>query len=78
MKKTGTYHQLKDGDIIEIDKEGEVIRFSCCDCGLTHKFAFAIEESGNIGMMVVRDNRSTGQLRRYNEYEVDRNCRTIV
>ena len=66
---TGTYYNLKDGDIVEINKEGEVIRFSCCDCALTHKFAFAIEKSGDIGMMVVRDNRSTAQLRRYNKYE---------
>lgn len=62
------YYQMKDGDTIELDKGGECIKFSCCDCGLTHKFTMKILDNGNIGVMIIKDNRATGQLRRYNKF----------
>lgn len=63
------YVQLNDGDSVEIDKEDGRMYFSCCDCGLVHKFAFAIEDSGNIGFALERDNRRTGQRRRYHSFD---------
>jgi uncharacterized Zn finger protein len=59
------YYVLQDGERIELGNKGEVIRFACCDCGLVHQIAFAIENNGNIGIAVKRDNRSTGQKRRW-------------
>ena len=63
------YVQLNDGDAFEIDKEGGHLYFACCDCGLVHDFAFAIEENGNIGIALARDNRRTGQRRRYHSFD---------
>lgn len=62
------YYQIKDGDNIELDKGGEIIKFSCCDCGLMHKFTMKILDNGNIGVMIRRDNRATAQLRRHNKF----------
>jgi uncharacterized Zn finger protein len=59
------YHNLQDGERFEVEAIGEVIRFACCDCGLVHQIAFALEDNGRIGIAVKRDNRSTGQKRRW-------------
>jgi hypothetical protein len=59
------YHVLQDGDGMEIESTGEVIRFACCDCGLVHRIALVIEENGKIGFSVKRDKRATGQKRRW-------------
>jgi hypothetical protein len=63
------YIQLKDGDCFEIEKTGGVINFSCCDCGLVHRFAISIEKNGNIGFALERNNRATGQRRRHNKFD---------
>ncbi len=63
------YIQMQDHDQFEIDALGGLIHFSCCDCGLVHKFGFAIEKNGNIGIALERDNRATAQRRRFNKYE---------
>lgn len=39
-------------------------KLSCCDCGLVHEFQFR-SRSKQIEYRVRRDNRSTGQMRRY-------------
>jgi hypothetical protein len=57
--------QLYDGDGFLIPKEGGTIKFSCCDCGLTHDFVLSIEEDGSIKFIVKGNNRSTGQIRRW-------------
>ena len=62
------YIQLFEGDGFTFPPEGGIINFSCCDCGLVHQFAFAIEEDSKIGFAIKRDNRRTGQLRRYKNY----------
>lgn len=59
------YKQLKDGDCFELNSKGEIFNFACCDCGLVHKIAVALENNGNIGFCVERDNRKTGQKRRW-------------
>jgi len=39
-------------------------KLKCCDCHLVHDFAFAVEENGNLGIALRRNNRSTNALRR--------------
>lgn len=63
------YKQLKKGDSFEIDRTGGVINFSCCDCGLVHRFEVSINKNNNnIYFSISRDNRATGQRRRYNKF----------
>lgn len=73
---TDAVYYIEDGDTIEIDKAGEVIKFSCCNCGLTHDFAFKIQENGNIAMMVTKEEQEKEEPS--DDYEVDGCCRTIV
>lgn len=62
------FEQLKDGDTFELDPKGEVIKFACCDCGLVHNIAFAVEENGNIGVALERDIKSTEIMRKEIKY----------
>ena len=62
--------QLHDGDGFKIPKEGGIVRFACCDCGLVHDFRIAVEEDGDIGFVIERNNRSTGQIRRWKKDEI--------
>ena len=39
-------------------------RMGCCDCGLVHSLDFRIRK-GRVQFRAFRDNRRTGQLRRY-------------
>lgn len=32
----------------------EILKMKCCDCGLIHKLAFAIEENGKLGIAIER------------------------
>lgn len=54
--------QLKDGDGFEVEP-GSILNFSCCECGLVHRVAFAIEVNGNIGVVLERDEHLTKQMR---------------
>lgn len=56
------YKTLKDGEGLEIEN-GEIIKFACCDCGLIHDIAFAIEENGKIGIALRRNKRATAGRR---------------
>lgn len=56
--------QLYDGDGLKIPKEGGVIKFCCCDCGLVHNFILSIE-NGSIKFIIEKNTRSTGQIRRW-------------
>jgi len=58
-----SYKLREDGEGFEVPL-GEVYKLACCDCGLVHRVAFAVED-GKLGMAVERDNRATGQRRRY-------------
>jgi len=43
-------------------------RFACCDCGLVHVLDFKIEHTpffAKLFMKARRDNRATGQIRRW-------------
>ena len=45
----------------------EGYKMSCCDCGLVHKYYFRIceDEPDRIEFRAKRDQRATGQIRRY-------------
>lgn len=51
------------GDKLELNPKGETIKFACCDCGLTHNIAFALEDNGKIGMAWERNEKQTKQNR---------------
>lgn len=36
------FHQVKAGEIVEVNWRRQDLRFACCDCGLTHRLRFAI------------------------------------
>jgi len=60
-----TYPQLKKGGMITLNPVSENFKFACCDCGLIHTLDFKIIKNMNIEMTVTRDNRATGQYRRW-------------
>jgi len=63
------YKQLKNGDSFEIERTGGIINFGCCDCGLVHRFTVGINKNGGgIYFSITRDNRATGQRRRFNNF----------
>lgn len=55
------YQQAYEGEWITPRKG---YKFGCCDCGLVHRAQFRIR-NGRIEWRVWRDNRATGQKRRY-------------
>ena len=58
------YTQRKDGEGFGVQSE-ETIRIACCDCGLVHDFTFVSTDGEPIGIAAARNNRATGQRRRY-------------
>ena len=63
------YKQQKDGDRLEFNPAGDIWRIACCDCGLVHDVALAIEKNGKIGIAIEQNKRATGQKRRWNNYK---------
>ena len=61
------YVQLNSGDSFEIKNPGGMVNFGCCDCGLVHNFAIVVNKD-SIEFGIKRDNRRTGQRRRYNNF----------
>ena len=58
-------YQVFDGDSFEME-DGEILYLECCECSLVHKIKFSIK--GNKATLTpTRDNRRTGQRRRYNK-----------
>jgi len=61
------YLKLKDGDGFEVSsKDGGVLYFSCCDCGLVHRL---VVEPVNLKIKIIRahlfrENRRTAAVRR--------------
>lgn len=45
-------------------REFQMLKLACCDCGLVHDMAFAIEKNGNLGIALRRNNRATAAKRR--------------
>lgn len=59
------YSKLQDGEGFQLKLRRGIamIKFGCCDCGLVHRMAFAVE-SKNLGIAVQRDKRATAAARR--------------
>jgi hypothetical protein len=57
------YKQVFDGDWEPLHKT-EVV--ACCDCGLVHVIRYRVRD-GKPEVQYRRDNRRTGQLRRWRE-----------
>jgi hypothetical protein len=53
---------VEDGEWIQPVVEG--YKLECCDCGVVHTLNFRIKD-GEIQFQAVRDNRATGQTRRF-------------
>lgn len=71
------YPKIIDGKGIEIDIQNkEFLSFACCDCGLIHTIAFAIEENGKLGMAVKRDINATNKRRK--QKSVQKSIRQIA
>ncbi len=58
------FYRQKDGEWIIPPKKN--YKIMCCDCGLVHTIDFKIVNR-DILFRAFRDNRSTGQARRYKE-----------
>ncbi len=62
VSKRTEYHQVVDGEWIQVPKRG--FKEQCCDCGLIHRLNFKIDEKGNIHIQTFRDGRATNGARR--------------
>ncbi|MBA7541386.1 hypothetical protein ES705_33698 [subsurface metagenome] len=58
---------MKEGEEFSLDTNEQILRFECCDCGLTHDFKFGIKNRQEIKIIIKRNNYSTGQKRRKDE-----------
>ena len=58
------YQQLEDYEKTFFDWRNMALRFACCDCGLVHDFVFRPNGAKSY-VIFTRNNRSTGQVRRY-------------
>lgn len=56
------YEQVEDGEWVT-PRHGDY-RQQCCDCGLVHRYRFRVVD-GAVQFRIVRDNRSTAQVRRH-------------
>jgi hypothetical protein len=69
-RRRTVYTQGKDGDVFLPTMEGEgagVHKIACCDCGLVHRFTFAVVKyrgKNRVAFSAVRDNRATAARRR--------------
>lgn len=61
------YHEPKAGEWVQPRRKG--YKLACCDCGLVHRLDFRIvqyaKNQRKIQFRVFRDNRATGQMRRW-------------
>lgn len=63
MKKIKWKVLRKKIEQMEFNPKGEKFYFACCDCGLVHTIAIAIEKNGKIGMAFKRNQKLTLQNR---------------
>lgn len=59
------YSKLQDGEgfALKLTRGIALMKFGCCDCGLVHKIAFAVEKR-DLGIAVQKDKRATAAARR--------------
>jgi hypothetical protein len=67
---SSNHEQVESGKFYPLESP---LYLACCDCGLVHKFIFKKGKGGYIRWATFRDNRTTGQLRRYRKYNCMRN-----
>lgn len=63
------YTQRKDNEGFEVPN-GVPYKLACCDCGLVHQIVIlvpSLKKGTLIGMAAKRDNRATGQRRRWSK-----------
>lgn len=59
------YETTGDGSPVDLDwRDGHYMYLACCDCGLVHKIK-VVATKRRVRLRFWRDNRRTGQLRRY-------------
>ena len=63
------YVQVVEEECVKVD--GNRIDLACCDCGLVHEFDFEIVK-GKIQFKILRNDRSTSQIRRHNNIKLDK------
>ena len=56
------YEEPKEGEWVQPVRKG--YKLCCCDCGLVHSLDFRVK-NGKIQFRAFRDNRATGQIRRW-------------
>jgi len=64
------YLIVKDNEWVRPKMKG--YKLQCCDCGLVHEIDFKIVKYGNgnkVEFRARRNNKSTGQIRRYKNNE---------
>lgn len=61
------YIKRKDYGGIEIDPKIGLHRIACCDCGLVHDIDFEANSDKPIKVIMTKNNRATGQLRRHRQ-----------
>lgn len=61
------YRKRKDGELVVIDPEREIMRISCCDCGLVHDVEFRVKKK-KVEMVFWRNRRSTTLRRKGGEF----------
>ena len=62
------YETPKEGEWVQPIRKG--YKMACCDCGLVHNLDFRIRK-GRVQFRAFRNNRSTGQLRRWSNIKVN-------
>lgn len=72
------YRNIGNGEILRFSKVGTTMNLACCDCGLVHnvivKTVRSGKEKGSIDVVYIRDDRRTGQIRRWNKYPMEQRC----
>jgi len=51
-------------NLVDVEAQ-DVLSFACCDCGMVHQFVPIRINSKEINVHIVRQDRSTAQLRRH-------------
>lgn len=67
MARYTKHQEGKDGFTRWIKPNMEKYKMACCDCGLVHILQFKVESS-HIIFRAKRDERATGQKRRWGKY----------
>lgn len=74
--RRGTYEEPEAGEWVQPRRKG--YKLACCDCGLVHNLDFRIvkyaKNQRKIQFRAFRNNRATGQMRRWMKEERDGSC----